>query len=147
MLTKRVTYVDFKGVERTDDFRFHLNKAELMEMEYGTDCGLSEMVQRVMDTKDTPTIMKIFKDLLVKSYGIKSDDGRRFEKTDEIRRAFVEVPAYEILYMELATDSKAAAEFVKGILPEDLVKQVEEMETANLTPAQIAARDAMKNSK
>ena len=59
----------------------------------------------------------------------------------------MESPAYEILYMELATDSKAAAEFVNGILPEDLVKQVEEMETANLTPAQIAARDAMKNSK
>lgn len=147
MLTKRITYVDFNGVERTEDFRFHLNKAELMEMEYGTSCGLSEMVQRVMDTKDMPTIMKIFKDLLVKSYGIKSDDGRRFEKTDEIRRAFVEGPAYEILYMELATDSKAAAEFVNGILPEDLVKQVGEMETANLTPAQIAARDAIKNSK
>lgn len=117
MLKKTVTYIDYNGVERTEDFFFNLTKAELMEMEMSIAGGLIEMINKVVATKDAPVIIKIFKDLVLKAYGEKSPDGRRFIKTEEIAAAFSQTEAYSIIFMELATDADAAAKFVNGILP------------------------------
>lgn len=117
MLKKTMTYTDYNGVERTEDFYFNLSKAEVAEMEMGTSGGLAEMIQGVVAAKDAPAILKIFKDLVLKAYGKKSPDGRRFEKSDEISKEFSETEAYSDLYIELATDADAAAEFVNGIVP------------------------------
>jgi hypothetical protein len=114
-----MTYTDFNGVERTEDFYFHLTEAEIMEMEIGTAGGLAEMIKRVVDAKDFPTILKTFKDVVLKAYGIKSPDGRRFEKSEQIAAEFAQTNAYSKLFVELATDDKAAAEFVNGIIPHD----------------------------
>lgn len=118
MLKKRVTYTDYNNVERTEDLYFNLTKAEILEMEMSTSGGLAEQITKVIETQDHPTIIKIFKDLVLKSYGEKSPDGRRFMKNDEIRTAFSETEAYSMVFMELATDAKAAVAFVNGIIPD-----------------------------
>lgn len=123
MLKKSVTYTDYNGNERSEDFYFNLTKAEIMEMEMSTSGGLAEMIQRVVASQDSPTIVKIFKDLVLKSYGQKSLDGKRFVKSDQLREEFVQTEAYSIIFMELATDADAAAKFVNGIVPADLAKQ------------------------
>lgn len=129
MLQKSIKYVDYNGVERDETFLFNLTKAELMEMELGTAGGLTEMIQKIIQTKDQPSIIKIFKELILKAYGEKSADGKRFIKTDEhgnpLSRAFSETEAYSNLFMELSTDDKAAAAFVNGIIPEGLSKELE----------------------
>ena len=117
MLKKTITYTDFNGMERSEDFYFNLTKAEVMEMEMSTVGGLSEMIQRIIAAQDTPSIIKVFKDLVLKSYGEKSADGKRFIKTPEIAEAFSQTEAYSGLFMELATDADAAAAFVNGIIP------------------------------
>lgn len=117
MLKKRITYTDYNGVERNEDFYFNLNKAEIMEMEMTTTGGLSEQINKVISTKDVPTIIKIFKDLILKSYGEKSSDGKRFIKNKELSTAFSETEAYSILFMELATNDTMATAFVNGIVP------------------------------
>ena len=117
MLKKTITYTDFNGMERSEDFYFNLTKAEIMEMEMSTVGGLSEMIQRIIAAQDTPSIIKIFKDLVLKSYGEKSADGKRFIKTPEITEAFSQTEAYSVLFMELATNADAAAAFVNGIIP------------------------------
>lgn len=122
MITKTIKYTDYNGVEREEKFLFNLSKAELMEMEMGTTGGLAETIQKIVDAKDAPAIIKIFKDLVLKSYGEKSADGKRFIKSKELSEAFAQTEAYSILFMELATDDKAAAEFVKGIVPSDMNK-------------------------
>ena len=81
MLKKTITYTDYNGVERKEDFYFNLTKAELMEMEMSTAGGLAETIQKIVDTKDAPSIIKIFKDLVLKAYGEKSADGKRFIKS------------------------------------------------------------------
>ena len=124
MLKKTINYTDYNGVERKEDFYFNLTKAEIMEMEMVTTGGLAEMIQRTVDAKDAPTIIKIFKDLVLKAYGEKSADGKRFIKSDEISTAFSQTEAYSIIFMELATDDKAAAEFVNGIVPANMAKQL-----------------------
>ena len=124
MLKKTVPYTDYNGVERKEDFYFNLSKAEIMEMELGTTGGLAEMIQRVVDAKDAPAIIKIFKDLVLKAYGEKSADGRRFIKSQELSDAFAQTEAYSIIFMELATDDKAAAAFVNGIVPADMAQQI-----------------------
>lgn len=124
MLKKTITYTDYNGMERTEDFYFNLSKAEIMEMEMSTSGGLAEMIQRVVASQDAPSIIKIFKDLVLKSYGIKSLDGKRFEKSEKLTTEFAQTEAYSILFMELATDSDAAAKFVNGIIPADLAKQL-----------------------
>lgn len=131
MLKKTITYTDYNGVERTEDFYFNLSKAEIMEMEMGTTGGLAEMIQKVVAAQDAPTIIKIFKDLVLKAYGEKSADGKRFIKSEEIAEAFSQTEAYSILFMELATDAEAASDFVNGIIPVDLQEQVKQ-EQANL---------------
>lgn len=117
MLKKTITYTDFNNVERSEDFYFNLTQAEVMEMEMSTVGGLSEMIQRIIAAQDTPSIIKVFKDLVLKSYGEKSPDGKRFIKTPELAEAFSQTEAYSVLFMELATDADSAAAFVNGIIP------------------------------
>ena len=120
MLCETITYTDYNGVERTEKFHFNLTQEELMVMEMGTAGGFVEMMQKIVDAKDAPAIIKAFKNLLSKAYGVKSDDGRRFIKSDEISREFEQTEAYSQLFMKLATDTDYASKFVEGILPKDL---------------------------
>ncbi len=117
MLKKTITYTDYNGVEREEDFYFNLSKAELMEMELSTNGGLSDQIQKIIQAKDTPAIIAVFKDLILKAYGEKSPDGKRFVKSQELRDSFEQSEAYSDLFMELATDDKKAAEFINGIVP------------------------------
>lgn len=117
MLKKKITYTDYNGIERIEDHYFNLTKAEIMELELGTAGGFAEMIQRIVDAQDAPSIIKVFKDLILKAYGEKSPDGKRFIKSKEISDAFSQTEAYSQLFMELATDADAAAEFVNGIVP------------------------------
>ena len=124
MLKKTITYVDYNGVERAEDFYFNLSKAEVLELEMGTTGGLTEMINKIVAAQDTPTLIKIFKDLVLKAYGEKSPDGKRFIKSDEIRDAFSQTEAYSNLFMELATDAEAASKFFNGIIPDNVDKPV-----------------------
>lgn len=133
MLKKTIKYTDFNGVERSEDFYFNLTKAEIMEMEMGTTGGLSEMINKVIAAKDVPTIIKMFKDLVLKAYGVKSDDGRRFIKNDAIRDEFAQTEAYSELFMELATDSDKAAAFVNGIVPAEVAAEAAKQQQPELT--------------
>lgn len=117
MLKKTITYVDYNGSERTEDFYFNLTKAEIMEMELSTTGGLSEMISRIIAAKDAPAIIKVFKELILKAYGQKSADGKRFVKSAALSEEFEQTEAYSILFMELATDADAAAKFVNAIVP------------------------------
>ena len=123
MLKKTITYIDYNGVERTEDFYFNLSKAEVLELEMGTTGGLTEMINKIVAAQDTPTLIKIFKDLVLKAYGQKSPDGKRFIKNDDLKEEFAQTEAYSQLFMELATDSDAAAKFVNGIMPPDLTEK------------------------
>lgn len=123
MVKKTITYTDYNGVERTEDFRFNLTKAELAEMELTTEGGLGERIKKIVAAKDTAAIVKIFKDVVLKAYGVVSDDGRRFIKNDELRDAFSQTEAYSELFMELATDEEAASAFINGIVPEEASKK------------------------
>lgn len=120
MLKKTVTYVDFNGVERTEDFYFNLTKAEVAEMELSVEGGFSAMLEKLVASKDNVQIVNIFKQLVLKSYGEKSPDGRRFMKNEEITEAFAQTEAYSEIFMELALDEKKAADFVNGIMPANL---------------------------
>ena len=124
MLKKTITYTDYNGVERTEDFWFNLSKAEIMEMELSTTGGLAEMIDNVVKAQDAPSIIKIFKDLVLKAYGEKSPDGKRFIKVNDagipLSIGFSQTEAYSQLFMELATDAKAASDFVNGIIPANM---------------------------
>ena len=124
MLKKTITYIDYNGVERTEDFYFNLSKAEVLELEMGTTGGLTEMINKIVAAQDTPTLIKVFKDLVLRAYGEKSPDGKRFIKSDEIRDAFSQTEAYSNLFMELATDAEAASKFFNGIIPDNVDKPV-----------------------
>lgn len=124
MLKKNIKYTDYNGVERDETFFFNLTKAELMEMEMGTTGGLAESIQQIVQAQDAPSIIKIFKDLILKAYGEKSADGKRFVKINDAGVAlsigFSQTEAFSQLFMELATDPDAAANFIKGIIPGDI---------------------------
>ena len=117
MLKKTITYTDYNGAERKEDFYFNLTKAEIMEMEMSISGGLTEMINRIVAAQDAPAIVKIFKQLVLKAYGIKSPDGKRFIKSEELATEFAQTEAYSQLFMELATDADAASAFVNGIVP------------------------------
>lgn len=120
MIKKTVTYTDFDGNERTEDFYFHLTEQELTEWELSVDGGLSGALSRVINTEDNKKLVEIFKNLLVKSYGVKTPDGRGFIKNQEVLDNFIYTQAFSDIYMELATDDKAASEFVNGVIPASL---------------------------
>lgn len=114
------TYTDFDGVQRTEDFYFNLTAAEISEMQLTTEGGLDVYIKRIIDAKDNKSIILLFKDLVLKAYGQKSDDGRRFIKSDTVREEFSQTQAYSDIFMELATDETAASKFINGITPQDV---------------------------
>ena len=124
MIKKTITYTDYNGTERTEDFYFNLNKREITVMELSIKGGLAEMIKRIVDAQDTPAIINVFEDLIQRSYGVKTPDGRGFMKRPEDLEAFMATEAYSQLFMELATDADAAAKFVNGIVPADMAKQI-----------------------
>lgn len=118
MLKKTIKYTDFDGNERTEDFYFNLTKAEVTEMEMSTDGGLAKMLEKIIAAQDSKRIIEAFKDLILRAYGEKSPDGKRFIKNQDVRDAFAQTQAYSELFMELAMNAEQAANFVNGIVPE-----------------------------
>ena len=122
MLVKTMTYTDYNGNSRTEPFMFNLTKAEITEMELSKSGGLAENIKRLVATQDMPAIIQIFKDLVLKAYGVKSADGRRFIKSEELRTEFSQTEAYSDLFMLLATNADEAAKFINGIVPADMAQ-------------------------
>lgn len=127
MLKKTITYIDYDGLERTEEFRFNLTKAELVDMELTTAGTFSETMKRIIAEKDIIRIAKLFKELLLKSYGVKSDDGKRFVKSQELSEAFSQTEAYSDLYIELLSNPEEAAKFFAEVAPK--------MEKVSVVPA------------
>jgi len=131
MYIKTVTYKDYNGEERTEDFHFNLNKAELYELELSTNGGYDQWIMRIANTQNMPEMIKLFKSLLLMSYGEKAIDGKGFIKKDPVTgrplaEAFEQSAAYPVIFEELATNADAAAEFINKIIPEDAAKAVSE---------------------
>lgn len=139
MLKKTITYTDYDGNERTEDFFFNLSKAEVLEMEMGVNGGMTKLIQRLVADQDAERISKTFKDIILKSYGEKSLDGKYFEKSPERSLRFSQTEAYSELFMELLDPEKAAA-FINAILPQDAVAQATAANSApkpaNLVPVE-----------
>ena len=132
MLKKTITYTDYDGLERTEEFRFNLTKAELMDMELTTVGTFSKLMQKIIDEKDMVRLAKYFKELILKSYGVKSDDGKRFIKSPDLSEAFSQTEAYSELYMELLGNSEYAVKFIQQVMPKDL-DQNEVVPAGNVT--------------
>mgnify|MGYP001180859578 CR=1 FL=1 len=122
MLKKTITYEDFNGNKRTEDAYFNLSKAEIMEMELGVSGGMTQMLNKIIAAQDGEKIIKTFKEIILKAYGEKSPDGRRFIKSEELSTAFSQTEAYSQLFVELATNADAAAKFVNGIIPANITQ-------------------------
>ena len=117
MLKKTMTYTDYDGVERTEDFYFNLNKAEILEMELGIAGGMEDFLNRIINAKNVPELASIFKKIILKSYGVKEPGGRRFIKSEQLSDEFMQTEAYVNLYTELCTNADAAAAFMNAIIP------------------------------
>jgi hypothetical protein len=130
MFVKEIRYTDYNGIDRSEKFYFNLNKSELTEMDLTTAGGMKSFIERITNTQDQAELIKLFKELILKAYGQKSDDGKRFIKTQQLRDEFEQTEAFSELYVELATDEKAATDFVNGVIPPALFADVQK-EMAN----------------
>lgn len=128
MIKKTITYTDYDGNERTEDFYFNLSKPELIEMQVSETGGLEKKIEKISQEQDLKKIIELMKDIIKKSYGVKSDDGKRFIKNEEVLNDFMQSEAYSELFMGLATDADAASEFINGILPKGLAEEVKKVE-------------------
>lgn len=131
MIKWPITYTDYNGNTVKEDFYFHLNKAELMQMQFGSNGAYSQFVERITNQRDLKALGSEFEHIILNAYGEKSDDGRTFKKSEEIRENFKSTEAYSELFMELITDADKAVAFIKGILPKDL----QDVDTSSLLPA------------
>ena len=132
MLKKTIEYTDYNGNPRKEDAYFNLSKAELAEMNFSTPGGMAQYLTDMVAAQNMPKLAAIFKDILLKSYGIKSADGRRFIKNKELSEEFMQTEAYSILYMELLSDEsgKAISDFISGVMPSDLAEKTSSTVTA-----------------
>ena len=125
MLKRNITYEDFDGNWATEEFYFNIGKAELIEMELSEVDGLKATIEKIVASGDIKSLIKEFKKVVLGSYGVKSEDGKRFIKSPELSLAFSQTPAFDVLFMDLATNDKFAADFIMGVLPKDMVAQLE----------------------
>lgn len=142
MLKKSITYEDYNGNPVTEDFYFNLSKAEIVEMELSVEGGLREHLEAIVEAEDGKQIIAEMKNIVLKAYGVRSQDGKRFIKNERLREEFESTEAYSVLFMELVTNAGAAAEFINGVIPKDLQEAAnaaqmsmdKPTETPNLTP-------------
>ena len=132
MLKKTIKYVDYNGETREEDFYFNLTKAELTELELRQAGGLKSLLEKIIAERDQDKLVTLFKKIILMAYGEKSLDGRRFVKSEDLTKAFTETEAYSELFMELVTDSKAAAAFINGIIPEEMKNASQKEELAKV---------------
>ena len=125
MLKKKITYTDYDDNERTEEFHFNLTKAELLKMNLGRTGGLTALIEKIQSTQDMPKIIELFEEIVCHSYGEKSPDGKRFIKNEELLDEFKQTEAYSQLFVDLATDSKAAAAFIHGVVPKELAAEMD----------------------
>lgn len=130
MLKKTMTTVDFGGTERTEDYYFNLTRAEIMEMELTTEGGLVQMINRITAAQSQLELAKLFKQIICKSYGVLSPDGRKFIKNQAVLEDFLATQAYSDLYMEMLTNTEAATEFFNNVIPQDLEKKAAAAQSA-----------------
>lgn len=139
MVKRTITCKTLDGVEYTQDLYFNFRKHEILEMELGRDGRLTDTLQRIIDAKDVPSLLKEFKTLILSAYGEKSPDGKRFIKSPEISASFEQSEAYDAIYMKMVTDDDYASQFIKELIPETLINEIVEMQntaaskTANVT--------------
>lgn len=132
MLKKTITYEDFNGETVSEDFFFHLSKAELVELELSHKGGMAETLQRIIDEEDGAAIIAEFKSIILGSYGQRSSDGKRFIKNEKLRDEFASTEAYSTLFMELVTDTDAAVEFINGVVPQGMAEEAAKVAGADL---------------
>lgn len=125
MYTKTVEYENYNGEKVKKKLYFSLNKAELLEMEMRTEGGYENYLKRLINSRDNNELTNIFKELILKSYGIKSDDGERFIKTPQLREEFEQSAAYEAFFVDLCLNGDSQTAFVNGIIPAALFAEVQ----------------------
>lgn len=136
MLKKTITYKDFNGEEVSEDFFFHLSKAELVELELSHQGGLSAALQRIVAAEDGKGIIAEFKNIILSAYGKRSEDGKRFIKTQQLREEFESTEAYSELFMELVTNTDSAIEFINGVIPSDMAEEAKKIAAVDIKPVE-----------
>lgn len=131
MLKKTITYTDYNDQKRTEDYWFHLTKTELIELDASNEGGLEATIRKIIKETDTKRIVELVKTLVLKSYGEKSADGKRFIKSEEAAKAFMQTEAYSQLFVDLISDADQMTAFFKGIIPQDLREQADKLEKEN----------------
>lgn len=133
MIKKTVTYTDYNGEQRTETFYFHYTEAEILDMEMSEEGSFADRIQRIIDAKDKTALMKLIKKFVIDAYGVKSEDGKRFMKNNELKTAFLECPAYSDIFMEMVTNDEIAAEFVNGVIPSTMKDRVAKLSNGKST--------------
>ena len=138
MLKKTFEYVDFNEVKQKEDFYFHLSKSELLTMEVSVKDGLGDMLKQIVKSEDGGEMTRILREIILKSVGIKSEDGKRFIKNDKIADDFAASPAFDQLFFEVATDADKAAAFIKGAVPPEFAESFDEAALAEFGVASVS---------
>ncbi len=125
MLKRAINYEDFEGNPAVDVFYFNISEPELIELEVEFDKGFKKMLESIIEAKDHKNLIKRFKEIVLMAYGQKSEDGKRFIKSDQLREEFSQTAAFNTLFIEFATDDKKAATFLKSVLPKDMIGEID----------------------
>lgn len=140
MLKRKIDYEDFEGEKQSEIFYFNLTKAELIELTFEDNEDFGTMLKRIINTKNNAELIKRFKQIILMAYGVKSDDGKRFIKNDQLREEFSQTAAYDVLFMELATNDEVAYQFLTGLLPRDLADTINKEDLKQKTAAALGTK-------
>lgn len=134
MLKRTIKYEDFDGNPQEDTVYFNISKSELIELEMDYGDGFKSFLEKIIEAEDSKALVAEFKRIVLMAYGVRSEDGKRFIKSDELIKEFEQTAAYDSLFIELATDDGAAATFVNGILPRDVSRASESLSISQTPP-------------
>ena len=126
MLKKTITYVDYDGRERTEDFWFNLSKTELTKLDAELPGGVLGVLRKIIDKQDRKALVDFIETLILRSYGEKTLDGKRFVKTPDMAEEFMQTPAYDELFMSILSDTDSQTSFINGVIPQSMVKEIEQ---------------------
>lgn len=117
MLKQKVQYEDFDGATQVEDLYFNLNRMELIALQsrYGKE-DMAAYIDKLVEDKDIEKVYEILNDIVLSAYGIRSEDGKRFLKSETIREEFKQSLAYDALIEDFHDETRKVLEsFIVGI--------------------------------
>jgi len=119
----KVKYTDFNDQDREEMLHFHYTEDELLSWQ--TQNGsLVNYLERMVNQFNAQELMEWLSSFIIGAYGIKSDDGRVFDKSSPLVKSFKDSIPFHTYFKIILSNKDEAEKFIMGVVPKKFKEEI-----------------------